>query len=82
MEMGLTSLSRYSIEYTDSPSAKAEHEWVWEYSREDWQAKTKTNTFIIGDLKNFYLKAESIAWEGEVEVFRKQWDKKYLRGHF
>ena len=74
--MGLTLLNRYSIDDIDPLSAKAEYEWVWEYSREDWQAKTKINTVIIGDLKYFYLKAESIAWEGEVEVFRKQWDKK------
>ncbi len=82
MEMGSTSLSRFLINDTDPLSAKAEYEWIWEYSREDWQTKTKTNTVITSDLKYFYLKAESIAWEGEVEVFRKQWNQKYLRDHF
>lgn len=82
IEMGSTSLSRFSISDTDPLSAKAEYEWVWEYSREAWQTKTKTNTVITSDLKYFYLKAESIAWEGNVEVFRKQWDQKYLRDHF
>jgi hypothetical protein len=82
MEMGSTSLSRFSIDDTDPLSAKAEYEWIWEYSREDWQTKTKTNTVITSDLIYFYLKAESIAWEGDVEVFRKQWDQKYLRDHF
>jgi hypothetical protein len=82
IEMGSTSLSRFSISDTDPLSAKAEYEWIWEYSREDWQTKTRTNTVITSDLKYFYLKAESIAWEGEVEIFRKQWDQKYLRNHF
>lgn len=82
MEMGSTSLSRFSIDDTDPLSAKAEYEWLWEYSREDWQTKTRTNTVITSDLKYFYLKAESIAWEGDEEVFRKQWDQKYLRDHF
>lgn len=82
LEMGSTSLSRFSIDDTNPLSAKAEYEWVWEYSRKDWHTKTRTNTVITSDLKYFYLKAESIAWQEDVEVFRKQWDKKYLRDHF
>ena len=70
------------VNLADPLSVKAEHEWVWEYSRQDWQTKTRTNTVITSDLKYFYLQAESIAWEGDIEVFRKKWDKKYLRDHF
>lgn len=80
--MGSTALTRFSVGDNDPLSAKAEYEWVWEFSRENWQTKTKTNTTITSDLKYFYLKAESIAWEGGVEIFRKQWDHKYLRDHF
>jgi hypothetical protein len=82
MEMGSTSLSRFSIDETDPLSAKAEYEWLWEYSRGEWQTKTRTNTVITSDLKYFYLKAESIAWEAGIEVFRKQWNQKFLRDHF
>ena len=44
--MGSTALTRFSVGDNDPLSAKAEYEWVWEFSRENWQTKTKTNTTI------------------------------------
>ena len=82
MEMGSTALQRYSINATDPLSARAEYEWLWEYSRADWRTTTKTKTLVSCDATYFYLKAESIAFEGSREVFRKSWDKKYPRDHF
>tara|TARA_B100000787_G_scaffold71019_1_gene52207 strand:- start:98 stop:523 length:426 start_codon:yes stop_codon:yes gene_type:complete len=82
IEMRSTALTRFSVGDSDPLSAKAEYEWVREFSRENWQTKTKTNTTITSDLKYFYLKAESIAQKSGVEIFRQQWDRKYLRDHF
>jgi len=82
MEMGSTSLQRFTIADSDPLSAKAEYEWTWEYSRGDWKTTTKSHTTITCDRHYFYLNAESIAWEGDSEVFRKQWDQKFLRDHF
>jgi hypothetical protein len=59
--MGSTALTRFSVGDNDPLSTKAEYEWVWEFSRENWPTKTKTNTTITSDLKYFYLKAKSIA---------------------
>jgi len=63
-------------------AARAEYEWRWEYGRGDWQVVTETSTVISCDAEYFYLRAESIAWENGEEVFRKEWDKRYLRDHF
>ena len=82
LEMGSSSLYRFSIEDLNPLSAKAEYEWNWEYSREEWSIVTRTTTTITCDHTCFYLKAESIAWEAGTEVFRKLWDQKYTRDNF
>jgi len=82
MEMGSVSLQRYSINHSDPLTARAEYEWDWEYCRGDWMIKTKTRTIVSCDASYFYLKAESIAYEGDKQVFQKNWDKKYPRDHF
>jgi hypothetical protein len=38
--------------------------------------------FSIDEFSPLSAKAESIARQGDVEVFRKQWDQRYLRDHF
>ncbi len=82
MEMGSTSLQRFTIADSDPLSARAEYEWSWEYGRGDWIVTTKTSTVITSDQDYFYLMAESVALESDTEVFRKQWDKRFLRDHF
>ncbi len=83
LEMGSTTLQRYSIETDDPLSAKAEYEWEWEYARgPNWSIKTFTRTVVTCDVQHFFLKAKSIAWEKDNEVFRKNWKKKYLRDFF
>ena len=82
LEMGSSSLHRFSIEDSNPLSAKAEYEWNWEYSRGEWSIVTRTRTTITCDHAYFYLKAESIAWEANTEVFRKGWDQKYPRDNF
>ena len=82
MEMGSSSLHRFSIDDANPSSAKAEYEWTWEYSRAGWSIVTKSTTTITCDQDYFYLNAESIAWEADTEVFRKLWDQKYTRDHF
>ena len=83
MEMGSTSLQRYSIHPENPLSAKAEYEWEWEYGRgETWKTKTFTRTEITSDETHFLMKALCVAWENGQEVFRKTWDEKYPRDHF
>lgn len=82
MEMGSVTTQRYSINGTDPLSARAEYEWDWEYSRADWLITTRTRTVVSCDASYFYLEAESIAFEGEQEVFRKKWNHKYPRDYF
>ena len=82
MEMGSTSLYRFSINDTDPLSAIAEYEWEWEFGRGEWQTRTRTYTRVSSDASHFYLHAVAIAWEGDNEVFHKQRDRKFLRDHF
>ena len=80
--MASINLQRYSISDSDPLSAVAEYEWEWEYSRDEWIVTTKTRTKISCDREYFYLDATSMAWETGIEVFSKQWKKKYPRDHF
>ena len=82
MEMGSRSLYRFSINDTDPLSAIAEYEWEWEFGRGEWQTRTRTYTRVSSDESYFYLHAVAIAWEGDDEVFHKQWDRKFLRDRF
>jgi len=82
MEMGSKSLYRFSIGESDPLSAIAEYDWEWEYGRGDWQTRTHTYTRISCDSTHFFLHAVSTAWEGDQQVFRKQWDRKFKRDHF
>ena len=83
LEMGSTTLQRYTIHPDEPLSARAEYEWEWEYSRDpDWHICTFTRTDMRCDETYFYIKTESIAWEQEREVFRKQSDKKFRRDFF
>jgi hypothetical protein len=82
MEMGSRSVSRFSIRDSDPLSAIAEYDWEWEYGRGDWQTRTHCFTRITCDHQYFYLHAVSTAWEGDRQVFSKQWDQKFERDHF
>ncbi len=82
MEMGSTSLYRFSINESDPLSAIAEYDWVWEYGRGVWQTKTHTYTKVTSDADYFYLHAISVALESGNQIFHKQWDKKFKRDHF
>ncbi len=82
MEMGSTSLYRFSIDESDPLSAIAEYDWEWEYGRGDWQTKTRTYTKVTSDAEYFYLHALSVAWESGNQIFHKQWNKKFKRDHF
>ena len=82
MEMGSRSLSRFSIGESDPLSAIAEYDWEWEYGRGDWRTRTHCFTRITCDHQYFYLHAVSSAWEGDRQVFNKQWDQKFDRDHF
>ena len=82
MEMGSRSLSRFSIADSDPLSAIAEYDWEWEYGRGDWRTRTHSFTRISCDLQYFYLHAVLAAWEGDRQIFSKQWDQKFERDHF
>jgi putative CocE/NonD family hydrolase len=82
MEMGSKSLYRFSINEADPLSAMAEYEWEWEYARGDWRTRTFTYTKITCDADYFYLHALATAWEGDDQVFHKQWEQKFARDHF
>jgi hypothetical protein len=82
MAMGSTSIYRFSTGESDPLSAIAEYDWEWEYGRGDWQTKTHTYIKITSDAAYFDLHAVSVAWEGDNQVFRKQWENKLCETTF
>lgn len=81
--MASTNLQRYIIHPENPLAAKAEYEWVWEYSRgKDWKTRTFSRTVMTCDEDNFYVTTESVAWENEQEVFNQTTDKSYKRDYF
>ena len=83
IEMASTTLQRYSIHPDDPLSARAEYEWVWEYSRgEQWKTKTFTRTDMYSDAQNFYVESEVVAREGETEIHNRKDKKSYKRDFF
>lgn len=82
LELDSNSLQRYSIHADDPLSASAHYQWTWEYQRGDWQVMAESTITMTCTDTTFDVIAEIIAWEGGVEVFRKQWDEQYPRDHF
>lgn len=81
--MASTNLQRYTVHPDNPLSAKAEYEWVWDYSRStDWKTRTFTRSVMTCDEHKFYVHTESVAWEDGQEVFNKTTEKAYARDYF
>lgn len=79
LEHGLVSGSAcreiWSIQPDDPNSARGEIRWVQTLGRDDWSVRTETWSEMRSDPGTFYLSAGIEAFEGEKQVFEKQFSR-------
>jgi len=72
-------VEEYSAEADDYGSARAQTRTRRVLRRSDWECTTQTRMLLTSDTEHFFLRAELDAWEGEVRVFSRNWDRKIRR---
>ncbi|MCO4754919.1 MAG: CocE/NonD family hydrolase [Bacteriovoracaceae bacterium] len=70
---------RYSYQGDDFQSPKGETIWERGLERGDWSVRTITRTVLSCDEQYFYLTAQLDAYEKEIRVFSKNFNKKVKR---
>ena len=68
-----TLVKRFTITEGDPTSARGEYRQVYWLSREDWRVRIETETRFHGTRTDWVLEQQAVAYEDEVEVFRKTW---------
>lgn len=71
------SVERYWITWDDPLSARTESEWKIGLARPDmdWQARLESTTRITCDAENFYTESTVVCYEGDEELFSREWTK-------
>ena len=72
-------VEEYSAKADDYGSARAQTRTRRVLRRSDWECTTQTRMLLTSDTEHFFLRAELDAWEGEVRVFSRNWDRKIRR---
>ncbi len=76
---GETMTERWTIHPDDPLSASATHIWEQRLSRGDWQVRTHVTATQTCTATHLHLTAQIRAWEGEVLVFKRDFDDQVLR---
>lgn len=79
MEYGSTNRNVYTIKEGDPLSASIQCDWTMDIGRDDWQTHLDLSCHMWCDEKYFYLKHILNAFEGEKELFTKEWNEKIAR---
>lgn len=69
----------YSILPHDPLSARQSCHWSMETSRGDWKVRTETYSSMTASKTHWHITGRLEAYEGEQQVFSKDWDKKIKR---
>ena len=69
----------YEISNSDPLSSKAEISWNFEYSRDNWTARTITETILTNNKKYYFLTAKVRAYEHGKKIFEKSFNHKIIR---
>lgn len=72
---------RWEIRPDDPLSARALHVWDQRRSRGDWSIRTLAEAEMTATATHFRMRARLVAWEGDREVFRRDWDDEVERRH-
>jgi hypothetical protein len=70
---------RWTIHPDDPAQARAEITWRQKLGRGDWSVRTEARSTMTADVESLHMKASLTAWEGDQEVFVRNWDEKVPR---
>jgi hypothetical protein len=73
------STERYSIIEDDPLSTTAEVSWTWEFQRKDWRIRTESRTHVSCTRRDFIIRASLEAYEGETQVFEREFEERVPR---
>jgi uncharacterized protein len=79
LEVGQSSVQRYSIEDDDPTSARVEIAWTVTRARGAWRIRTATRTVMTCTRDAFLIAATLEAFEAERRVFSRTWDRSIPR---
>jgi uncharacterized protein len=71
---GETLRERWEIAPHDPLSACVTMVWEQRLSRGDWSVRTEAQATMTGTADSLHMQATLIAWDGETELFRRDWD--------
>ncbi|MGH6944041.1 MAG: CocE/NonD family hydrolase C-terminal non-catalytic domain-containing protein, partial [Geminicoccaceae bacterium] len=75
LEVGQSSIQRYSILDDDPTSAHIEIAWTVTRGRGDWRIRTESRTVMRCTRESFEIAATMEAFEAERRVFSRTWDR-------
>ncbi|KAI9012334.1 peptidase S15 [Hyaloraphidium curvatum] len=76
---GERSTERWEIAPDDPLSARVVHVWEQERSRGEWRIRTRAEAEMTATLGQLRMRAKLVAWDGNLEVFRREWDDEVER---
>ena len=79
LEVGQSSVQRYSIEDDDPTSARVEIAWTTTRARGAWRVRTGTRTVMTCTRAAFEVAATMEAFESDRRVFSRTWDRRIPR---
>ena len=79
LEVGQSSIQRYSIEDDDPTSARVAIAWMTTRARGAWRIRTETRTVMTCTREAFLIAATMEAFEAERRVFSRTWDREVPR---
>jgi hypothetical protein len=79
LEVGQSSVQRYTIEDDDPTSARVEIGWSVTRARGTWRVRTETRTLMSCSRDAFEIAATMEAFEGERRIFSRTWDRSVPR---
>ncbi len=69
----------YAIHPDDPLSARAECHWSEERARGDWKVRTETRSAMTASKTHWHVTGTLEAYEGDVKILTRTWDKKIKR---
>ena len=79
LEVGQSSVQRYTVEDDDPTSARVEIAWSVTRARGTWRIRTETRTLMTCTRDAFEIAATMEAFEGERRIFSRTWDRSVPR---
>jgi hypothetical protein len=71
----------YTYREDDFLSVRGETRTERGFRRGDWQVRTTTRTVLTCDATHFHIAAALEAWEGELRIYSRDWERRIPRDH-